>query len=84
MKAVNLNVEYLKNPIGIDMVRPRLSWTFEDGTKQKAYQIIAKDDRGNLLWDSGKVESSRMHLVEWGAGDIESRAHRGMDCYRMG
>ena len=73
MKAVNLNVEYLKNPIGIDMVRPRLSWTFEDGTKQKAYQIIAKDDRGNLLWDSGKVESSRMHLVEWGAGDIESR-----------
>lgn len=27
MKATNLKVEYLTNPIGIDIVRPRLSWT---------------------------------------------------------
>ena len=55
MKATNLKVEYMTNPIGIDYVCPRFSWIFEQGTKQTAYQIIAKDDFGNLLWDSGKV-----------------------------
>ena len=50
MKATNLRVEYMTNPIGIDYVCPRFSWIFEQGTKQTAYQIIAKDDFGNLLW----------------------------------
>ena len=75
MKATNLKVEYLTNPIGIDVVRPRFSWTFEKGTKQTAYQIVAKDDLGNLLWDSGKVVSGQMHLVAWGADDLKSRTH---------
>ena len=75
MKATNLKVEYLTNPIGIDVVRPRFSWTFEKGTKQTAYQIVAKDDLGNLLWDSGKVASDQMHLVAWGADDLKSRTH---------
>ena len=75
MKATNLKVEYLTNPIGIDVVRPRFSWIFEQGTKQTAYQIIAKDDLGNLLWDSGKVASDQMHLVAWGADDLKSRTH---------
>ena len=73
MKATNLKVEYLTNPIGIDIVRPRLSWKFENGNKQTAYQIIAKDGKGNMLWDSGRVESSQMHLIEWGARELESR-----------
>ena len=74
MKATNLRVEYMTNPIGIDYVCPRFSWIFEQGTKQTAYQIIAKDDFGNLLWDSGKVVSEQMHLIPWGADDLTSRA----------
>lgn len=31
MQAVNLNVEYLTNPIGIDIRKPRLSWTLDSG-----------------------------------------------------
>ena len=73
MKATNLRVEYMTNPIGIDYVCPRFSWIFEQGTKQTAYQIIAKDDFGNLLWDSGKVVSEQMHLIPWGADDLTSR-----------
>lgn len=60
MKAINLKCEYLKNPIGIDIPNPRLFWNCADGIQQTAYQIIAKEDDGKLLWDSGKVASSQM------------------------
>ena len=74
MKAIRLRVEYLKNPIGIDTVRPRLSWNCEGGIHQTAYQIVAEDEFGNLLWDSGKVQSNQMIHIKWGASELDSRA----------
>ncbi len=72
MKAVRLRCEYLTDPIGIDIVRPRLSWNCEGGKKQSAYQIIAKME-GKNVWDSGKVNSDQMHLVIWGGETLGSR-----------
>ena len=72
MKAVRLRCEYLTDPIGIDIVRPRLSWNCEGGNKQSAYQIIAKME-GETVWDSGKVNSDQMHLVIWGGETLGSR-----------
>ena len=54
MKAINLKTEYLNNPIGIDVQKPRLSWTCEGGIKQTAYRIVATS-KGKTVWDSGKV-----------------------------
>ena len=54
MKAINLKCEYLKNPIGIDIKKPRLFWNCEGSITQTAYQIVADN------WDSGKVQSSSM------------------------
>ena len=63
MKAVRLRTEYLENPIGIDIVAPRLYWNAEGGTKQTAYQIIAKSG-DKIIWNTGKVASSRMtHIL---------------------
>ena len=31
MKAINLKTEHLVNPLGIDIVRPYLTWYCEDG-----------------------------------------------------
>ena len=59
MKAVNLKTEYLRNPLGIDIVQPRFSWNCEGGVKQTSYQIITKVN-DETVWDSGKVESSSM------------------------
>ena len=73
MKAIRLRVEYLKNPIGIDYIKPRLSWNCKDGIKQTAYQIVAMDDVGNIRWDSGKVESAQMVHIPWGGAALESR-----------
>lgn len=59
MKAVRLRTEYLKNPMGIDIRHPRLSWNCEGGATQTAYEIQAVSD-GGAVWNSGRVESSSM------------------------
>lgn len=63
MWATRLKTEYLTNPIGIDEKKPRLFWNCEGGTAQTAWQIIAADDTGKVLWDSGKVKSSSMRAA---------------------
>ncbi|MCR5664141.1 MAG: glycoside hydrolase family 78 protein [Oscillospiraceae bacterium] len=57
MKAIRLRTEYLFDPVGIDVQKPRLMWNCEGGVKQTAYRIVAEN------WDSGKVESSSMQAV---------------------
>ena len=66
LSVVNLRIEYKENPIGIDVLKPRLSWQIESdhrGTMQSAYQIqvaSSTDDLKSgrkLIWDSGKVSS---------------------------
>ena len=59
MRAINLKTEYLRDPLGIDIPRPRLFWNCEDGVAQSAYQIVAQSD-GTVVWDSGRVGSSQM------------------------
>ena len=72
MKAVRLRTEYLVNPIGIDIVAPRLYWNAEGGTKQTAYQIIAKSG-GKIIWNTGKVASSRMTHILYEGQPMHSR-----------
>jgi len=46
--AKKLRCEYLVNPNGIDVGKPRLSWILDSdgrGQKQSAYQIIVADSR---------------------------------------
>ncbi len=61
MKAINLRTEYLNNPIGIDIQRPRLMWVCEGGIKQTAYRVVAVSN-GVKAWDSGKVASDIMYV----------------------
>lgn len=72
MKAVRLRTEYLVNPIGIDIVAPRLYWNAKGGTKQTAYQIIAKSG-GKIIWNTGKVASSRMTHILYEGQPMHSR-----------
>ncbi|MHC4560876.1 MAG: glycoside hydrolase family 78 protein, partial [Planctomycetota bacterium] len=71
--AKELRCEYCINPLGIDVVKPRLGWILqssERGQQQTAYQVLVasseeklKADEGDL-WDSGKVESNQsIHVV---------------------
>lgn len=65
MKAINLKTEYMKDPIGIDILNPRLFWNCEGGTTQTAYRIVARDEKSQVLWDSGKIESSKMAGIRY-------------------
>ena len=73
MNAVRLKTEYLTDPMGIDIDRPRLMWNCEGGVAQTAYQVVAADDSGSLLWDSGRVESASMR-APWGGEPVPARA----------
>ena len=72
MKAINLKTEYLRDPLGIDIVHPRLSWNCAGGIKQTAYQIVAKVNR-ETVWNSGKVKSSSMTHIPYGGPELRSR-----------
>ncbi len=62
MQAVNIKIEGLKEALGIGEKQPRITWQCEGGKKQSAYEIRATS-RGEVFWESGKVESSRMNAV---------------------
>ena len=73
MRAINLQTEYLRNPVGIDMEHPRLFWNCEGGMRQSACRILAVNDRGEELWDTGKVESGRMTHIPYKGKALKSR-----------
>ncbi len=86
VRAVRLRCEYLTNPLGIDVVKPRLSWIVDSpaaGDSQSAWQVVASTSRKNLekgifdLWDSGKVQSDQSIQIEYGGIPLKSRIY----CY---
>ena len=82
----DLRCEHLQNPLGIDIVQPRLSWklnTSERGARQTAYQILVASsptllaqDLGDL-WNSGAVVSDQSVLVSYQGQALVS----GQICY---
>lgn len=69
-----LRVEYLENPLTIDVKTPRFSWALQHtsrGQTQSAYQIIVNilqptGGKGPTVWDTGKVASSTSLNVPYG------------------
>lgn len=59
-RVLNLKTEYTVTPLGIDVEKPRFSWNMEsdkNGAYQKVYQIEVTNESGNIVWNSGKVNS---------------------------
>lgn len=60
MKAIDLECEYLKDPLGIDIKRPRLFWKDEGGLFQKGFRLLYRLNGGD--WTKEERESSSMHV----------------------
>jgi alpha-L-rhamnosidase len=84
LRVNRLRCEHRHDPLGLDAVRPRLSWILESeerGQTQSAYQVLVagseEDLRAeeNLLWDSGKVASNRSVGIEY-EGEVLRSASR--------
>ena len=73
-----MKIEYLENPVGIDIVRPRFSWLTEHtdrGQKQTAYQIVVSlkpEVKVGDQWDSGRVESDSPVNAVYNGKPLES------------
>jgi alpha-L-rhamnosidase len=81
IRPVRLRCEYRTDPLGMDNMPPRLSWTLEAegrGQTQFAYRVLvagSEEDleaEKNLLWDSGRVESGRSVGVVYGGEALRS------------
>lgn len=77
----HLRCEYRTDPLGIDTLRPRLSWRLESerrDEKQTAYQVVVASSRENLdagrfdLWDSDRVPSDQSIQVEYAGKPLAS------------
>jgi alpha-L-rhamnosidase len=86
LSIVRLRCEYLKDPLGIEVLKPRLSWVLqskERGAKQTAYQVLVASTPELLaknqgdLWDSGRVDSDQTIQVVYAGAPLKTR----MDCY---
>ncbi len=77
----SLTCEYQINPLGIDVLQPRLSWQMQSnlrGAHQSAYQILVApseldlDSGIDLLWSSGKIESDQSIHVPYSGPSLAS------------
>jgi alpha-L-rhamnosidase len=71
---VSLRTEYQKNPLGLEVLRPRFSWTIAAsgrGFIQGGYQVAVATARDLLegdrpdVWDSGRVSSNHSSQIEF-------------------
>jgi len=70
----DLRCEYRDNPLGIDIVQPRLSWKLasaQRGVAQSAYQIRVTDT-SEVLWETSKVLSHQSIHVPYGGSALRS------------
>lgn len=87
--VADLRCEYLKDPLGIDVSQPRLSWKLAAvdvqarGQKQTAYQVLVASTKALLdkdqadLWDSGTVSSDQSVHVAYSGKPLAS----GVECF---
>ncbi len=79
LKVTKLKCEYLENPLGIDVKKPKFSWIIEsDDTNvlQQAYQIQISLDSNNFtnpIWDSGLINSDESTNILYNGEELKER-----------
>ncbi|SDT43619.1 NPCBM-associated, NEW3 domain of alpha-galactosidase [Paenibacillaceae bacterium GAS479] len=77
----DLKTEYMNNPLGIDVMKPRMSWKLRSDSRaqnQTAYRIQVASSSENLsannpdMWDTNKVESSQSANIAYNGKPLES------------
>jgi len=82
LSVTDLRCEALHDPLGIDVLRPRLSWVLESAQREQrstAYQILVASKPERLaagagdLWDSGRVTIDASTQVAYAGRPLTSR-----------
>ena len=86
VRPVSLRCEYLKDPLGIDVLNPRLSWKLKSarqGESQTAYHVLVASSQDKLdndagdLWDTGKVKTDQSIHIAYKGKSLQSH----MQCF---
>ncbi|MFZ4701400.1 MAG: hypothetical protein ACOYMG_15220, partial [Candidatus Methylumidiphilus sp.] len=86
LHLTDLRCEYIGSPIGIEILKPRLSWKMTASSRavqQRAYQILVASSMDLLnknigdLWDSKRVASNINSNIEYAGKNLTS----GTICY---
>ncbi|MEO8764022.1 MAG: family 78 glycoside hydrolase catalytic domain [Ginsengibacter sp.] len=81
LQPFHLTCEYLENPLGLDMAKPRLSWNFLSAGRnqsQSAYEIIVSDNEKNTrsckgnIWETDKISSDQNIQIEFSGRPLKS------------
>lgn len=85
IELLELKCEYLKNPIGIDVLSPRLSWKIKTTSdniinqEQVAYQILVATSPEKLsevdadLWNTGQIISDSNKQITYQGTELNSK-----------
>ena len=76
IQVQDVRCEYERNPLGIDVREPRLSWKFvseQRGVVQSAYQIRVTNEQGAVVWETGKVLSDQSLHISFAGPALHSR-----------
>lgn len=71
-----LQIEHLRETLGIGAARPRISWKIETSVQnwmQSAYEIECYHSDGALYGQTGRIESDQSVLVDWPFEGLPSR-----------
>lgn len=78
LKVAKLRCEYKEDPIGIDVLQPRISWQLKSKRRnvvQTSYQIQVSEEKSfeSILWDTGIVKSDQSIHVAYAGPTLKSR-----------
>ena len=72
----SVQIEHLRETLGIGTSRPRLSWRIETAIanwQQAGYEVACCDGVGQLRKSTGRMESDQSTLVDWPFASLRSR-----------
>jgi len=75
-KVQNLQVEYTKTPLGIDVQTPRFTWQMivSEGDRdysQSAYQLAVTNPEGKVMWDSKKTADGKSLNIQYAGSPLQ-------------
>jgi alpha-L-rhamnosidase len=73
-KIEGLLTESEATPLGIDVAKPHFSWQMHSakrGAYQTAYQIDVHDPIGQIVWDTGKINSGESLNIPFTGSDLK-------------
>jgi alpha-L-rhamnosidase len=79
LSVEHVRCEYRQNPIGLDELKPRISWRIHSSSRnviQGAYHIQVSRETSsfaNLVWDTGRVDSDQSVHVEYQGEALQSQ-----------